>query len=187
MKDLGNETLLALRTAVECRLSMRLITPRDFKRASDAVTTAVESPLSSTTLMRLWGYLREPVTPSRSTLNILARFLGYDDFEQWRLTSGDSDMATSRKLDLDALAVGDRVRLQWVPDRVVEAVYEGQRHFRLTRAEQTHLREGDEFDCGLIVDGEPLFLDNLDQHDGRPKGVYVCGRHHGVRFEIIND
>ena len=187
MKDLYNETLSAFRTAVENRLSMRLSTPRDFKLASAAIKQEVESSLSDTTLMRMWGYVREPVNPSRSTLNALARFLGFNDFDQWRLNAGDSDMATSRKLDMAALAVGDRVRLQWVPDRVVEAVYEGQRHFRLTRAEQTHLREGDEFDCGLIVEGEPLFLDNLDRHDGRPKGVYVCGRHHGVRFEIIND
>lgn len=36
----------------------------------------------------------------------------------------------------------------------------------------------------MIVEGEPLYLDNLRQ-DGRPPIAYVCGKKTGVWFEYL--
>ena len=38
------------------------------------------------------------------------------------------------------------------------------------------------FECGLIVEGEPLYLDNLRQGT-RPPIAYICGKKSGVNFE----
>ena len=46
----------------------------------------------------------------------------------------------------------------------------------------TRLQPGDSFQCSVIIEGEPLFLTNLQQ-PGRPVTNYVCGRNGGIRFE----
>ena len=48
----------------------------------------------------------------------------------------------------------------------------------------TRLKVGDTFECSLIIEGEPLYLDNLRQ-DGHPPIAYVCGKKSGVFFEYV--
>ena len=42
----------------------------------------------------------------------------------------------------------------------------------------------DGLEVSLIVEGEPLYLDNLRQGN-RPPIAYVCGKKSGVRFEYV--
>ena len=53
----------------------------------------------------------------------------------------------------------------------------------VTASEKTRLKEGDTFECCLIVEGEPLYLDNLRQGN-RPPIAYICGKKSGVNFEL---
>lgn len=182
-----NDTLSNLLTAAEKQLGFHPDTPRDFRVASEAIDASVNVKVSATTLMRLWGYLDERVAPSMNTLNAVARYLGCANFEQWCLTAGgDSDTAAGKRLDLKTLQIGDRLRLHWQPNRVMEVEYQGERHFKVLHAENTRLFKDNEFDCGLFINGETLYLDNVEQHNGQPKRVYVCGQNHGVSIERIS-
>lgn len=65
--------------AVEVRLHREMHTPADFDYLSDQLQKKTGSSVSSTTLMRLWGY-RPSVMVRMNTLDILARFIGYEDY-----------------------------------------------------------------------------------------------------------
>lgn len=65
--------------AVEEQLHREMHTPADFEYLSEQLLKKTGSSISSTTLMRLWGY-RPSVTVRMSTLDILARFIGYEDY-----------------------------------------------------------------------------------------------------------
>ena len=69
--------------AVEARLHREMHTPADFDYLSDQLQKKTGSSVSSTTLMRLWGY-RPSVMVRMSTLDILARFIGYEDYTSCR-------------------------------------------------------------------------------------------------------
>jgi hypothetical protein len=79
---------------------------------------------------------------------------------------------------------GDRLRLIWQPDRVCDIEYLGELDFRVVASENTRLHEGDMFQYSLIIEGEPLYLDNLRQGN-RPPIAYVCGKKAGVNFEFL--
>lgn len=64
--------------AVEQKTGRTLLTPSDFKWLSEQIEEQTNELLSVSTLMRLWGY-RPGVSPRKSTLDILARYLGYAD------------------------------------------------------------------------------------------------------------
>lgn len=44
------------------------------------------------------------------------------------------------------------------------------------------LHEGDTFECSLIVEGEPLYLDNL-REGNHPPIADICGKKSGINFE----
>ena len=70
-----------LRLAVERKAGKKMQTNKDFDCLSDSVYDQTHAKISTTTLKRIWGYLSEGVTPRRYTLDQLARFIGYDDFD----------------------------------------------------------------------------------------------------------
>lgn len=76
----------------------------------------------------------------------------------------------------------DCLLLSWAPDRQCQVRYLGNQQFRVEASQNTRLQAGDYFQCGLIVEGEPLYLANLLQ-PGRMAANYVCGKCGGIRFE----
>ncbi len=75
------QAIKQLRRAVERTLGRKMQTNKDFDCLADSIYEKTHAKISTTTLKRLWGYLSEGVTPRRYTLDQLARFIGYDDFD----------------------------------------------------------------------------------------------------------
>jgi len=177
---------------IEAALSRQMQTPKDFEFLRERIYARLHVLVSRTTLMRVWGYLDENVTPRPYTLDILSEFLGYsgwDDYQQHALMPKEqqSSPVLNRRLSVtQTLARGNRLRLSWQPDRACDVEYLGELSFRVVSSVNTRLREGDTFQCSLIVEGEPLYLDQLVQGD-RPAIAYVCGKKSGVRFEFLTD
>ena len=190
--EVRRDDIDALCQAVEQAMGRRLQTPKDFDLLSERVYARVGEMVSLNTLRRVWGKLDEERTPRLSTLSILARFIGFADFESFvgkAFTDSTGGQSSSpflgRRLSvLDGLTRGDRLRLTWHPGRVCDVEYNGSQHFRVVHAEKTKLQVGDTFLCGIIVEGEQLYLDQL-QHGDNPPTTYICGKIGGVRFEHL--
>ena len=75
------EAIEQLRNAVERAVGKPLETNKDYENLSNSIYDKTRVSISTTTLKRIWGYLSESVTPRRYTLDQLARFIGYDDFD----------------------------------------------------------------------------------------------------------
>lgn len=179
-----------LKNDIETALGKRMVTPKDFEFLRERIYARLHVYVSRTTLMRIWGYVEEGVEPRKSTMDILSRFLGYKDWNEYQQNAllpkeQQSDPVMSRRISVvEDLHCGDGVRLVWQPDRVCEVEYMGNLQFRVIASEKTRLRVGDTFQCSMIVEGEPLYLDNLRQN-GRPPVAYVCGKKTGVWFEYL--
>lgn len=177
-----------LKKEIETALGQAMRTPKDFELLRERIYARLHIFISRTTLMRLWGYIDEKVEPRRNTLDILVRFLGYTDWEEYQQNASlpkeqQSSPVLSRRLSVaNSLVPGDQLRLTWQPERICDIEYLGELRFVVTASKNTRLHPGDTFECSLIVEGEPLYLDNLIQ-DNRPPIAYVCGKKSGVNFE----
>ena len=182
------ETCGQLRSDIETALKKKLQTPKDFDLLSERIYARLHVLISRTTLMRMWGYVDENVKPRKGTLDILSQFLGYQDWDGYCQNSllpkeQQSSPVMARRLSVGKeLERGDMLRLTWHPDRVCDVEYQGNLQFRVVASENTRLRADDTFLCSLIIEGEPLYLDNLKQ-GVHPPVAYVCGKHSGVWFE----
>lgn len=170
------------------RLAGRCIkTSADYEYLSQLVASRTRQHISPTTLKRMGGYLSEDVKTRISTLNILARALGYKDAEDFKQSQSqhsipDSDPVHGLCIDSAKMPTGATVQLAWQPDRECTLRYLGKHQWVVTESVNTRLRKGQQLICHYIIDREPLEVqlistpDNPDALDG----AYICGRKHGV-------
>lgn len=113
--------------AIEQRTGLNMQHNHDFVSLSQLIFERLHKSISASTLKRLWGYIdSQNVKPRTNTLNILAVFLGCEDFDKfskmevksenkWKTSESVISFApicTSRNL-----AVGEELVARWKPDR----------------------------------------------------------------------
>ena len=180
-----------LKEKVEKVAGRAMMTPRDFDYLSSRIFDATRSYVATTTLKRFWGYIEaEKVKrPLRNTLNTLAQYAGYTDWECFvqnyaSPTEAQSDFLPNHCLRTASLTQGDRVQLTWLPDRCVTIGYEGMGMFKVIESINSKLSAGDTFLCEQFVDGEALYLRCLVHEGGKPSN-YVCGKVNGINFRVL--
>jgi hypothetical protein len=180
--------IAALRREVEGKFGYPLHTHADFVLLTESIEDALHEHISPTTLERVWGYsTRHYDTVSRRTLDVLARYIGADGWDDYvgrlRCTAGrESEEFTNDILNVSSLAVGTRLLIGWQPDRLCEIRYLGDYRFVVERVENSALRVGDSFSCLQFQLGKELYMDCF-QRAGDPseeKARYAVGQSHGL-------
>ena len=179
-----NETdILRLREMVEESVSRKMKTPADFQFLTGVIQERCKETLGVTTLKRIWGYVDGYDTTRYSTLSILARcvgFLDWDDFVANHSRSGESsNLVLGRALYPNDLSVGGCLTITWAPDRRVLIEHLGNGTFEVLHSENSKLKPGDSFHCSCFIIGEPLYLDNFVR-DNNPPTLFVVGNKGGL-------
>lgn len=180
-----------LKKEVERVVGHELREARDFDELSLLLIRGTRERLSPTTLKRLWGYLKnENVQTRPHTLNVLARFVGYKSYDDFcenacETVEPQSGITATERVSACELKWGKKLVIRWLPDRRIVVKHQGDGHFIVTEAEHSKLNVGDTFVCHLMLQHEPLYLDQL-VHEGMPPTTYVAGQRNGVTIEVIN-
>ena len=180
-----------LRQAVEKAIDFPLSTHGDFLRLSAGIEFTLREHMSESTLERVWGYsTRHYDNVSVRTLNVLARFVGYHDWEEFCRSANktvlESELFTDKAICSADLRIGDRLRIGWPPDRICIIRYLGNNNFVAEETENSTMQPGDTFSCIQIQKGRPLNLDNFRKADSQEKLRYVVGINTGLTLlEVI--
>jgi len=178
-----------LKKEVEHVVGHELREARDFEELSQLLLKGTRERLSPTTLKRFWGYLKnENVQTRPHTLDVLVRFVGYKSYEDFYENASDtaepqSGITATERVSASELRWGQKLVIRWLPDRRIVVKHQGDGHFVVLEAEHTKLNVGDTFVCHLMLQREPLYLDQL-VHDNMPPTTYVAGQRNGVTIEI---
>lgn len=182
-----------LRKAVEQAIDFPLSTHGDFLRLSAGIEFTLREHMSESTLERLWGYsTRHYDTVSVRTLNVLARFVGYQSWEEFcttaEKTGSESELFADQAICSAGLNVGDRLRIGWPPDRVCIIRYLGDNNFIAEETLNSTMQPDDTFSCIQIQKGRPLHLDNFRKAGSAEKLRYVVGINTGLTLlEVIKE
>ena len=180
-----------LKQEVERTFGRQLKEARDFEQLSHLLLSHTRERLSPTTLKRFWGYLKNEKVQTRShTLDVLAQFVGYKNYEDFcgkteRLDEVQSGIKTEARITSEELRRGQRLTITWRPNRRIMIRHQGEGRFEIVEAENTKLSVGDSFRCHLMMQHEPLYLDEV-MHQGQPAMVYVAGQKDGVVIEVCS-
>ena len=181
--------IAALRGEIEAAEGSALHTHLHFVALTEEIEERLREHISPTTLERVWGYsTRHYDTVSRRTLDVLARYVGADGWDDYvdrlRSTAGrESEEFTDGVINVSSLAVGARLLIGWQPDRLCEIRYLGDYRFVVERVENSSaLRVGDSFSCMQLQLGQELYMDCF-QRVGEPlneNARYAVGQSHGL-------
>ena len=180
--------IAALRREIEAAESNALLTHLHFVALTEKIEERLREHISPTTLERVWGYsTRHYDKVSRRTLDVLARYIGADGWDDYlsRLRSTacrESEEFTNDILNVSSLVVGTRLLIGWQPDRLCEIRYLGDYRFVVERVENSALRVGDSFSCMQFQLGKELYMDCF-QRAGDPSeenARYAVGQSHGL-------
>ena len=178
-----------LKYEVERTMGHQLSVSRDFEELSHLLLSRTRERLSPTTLKRFWGYLsNEKVDTRPHTLDVLARFVGYKDYADFCSYADSSDevqsgIRTEERVSTEGMRLGQRLIITWRPDRRIVIRHLGGSRFEIMEAQNTKLCVGDTFRCHLMIQHEPLYLDEL-VHQGLPETAYVAGQRDGVVISV---
>ena len=175
--------ILQLREMVEESVARKMKAPADFQFLTGVIQERCKETLGVTTLKRIWGYIDGYNTTRYSTLSVLARFVGYRDWDDfltnYDLTGESSNPVLGRALHPDEIPEAGLVRIAWSPDRRVLLRHLGERSFMVEESENSKLKPGDSFSCSCFILGEPLYLDNF-VHGNNPPTLFVVGNKGGL-------
>lgn len=73
---------------VEQRMGKKLRTPGDFDEMLLRMRMTTGDSLSLSTIKRVWGYVRSNSNTRLHTLSVLARFAGYEDWDDFLAHDG---------------------------------------------------------------------------------------------------
>lgn len=166
----------------------------DFQDPSDAAQLALDietvtgEHMGVNTMKRLLGMIDDEREPRVSTLNIVARYLGYADWEELRLfdNGSNSDFGDDEEgvLVASSLSEGSRLSISYAPDRVVRLCHLRDEHFVVEHSANSKLKEGDEIVVTHFVKGYPLLVGEVIRN-GRSLGRFVAGRERGINFQLL--
>lgn len=175
-----------LREKIEDRVGRKMNVPRDFAWLSELLEKDTLQRVSASTLRRFWGYVNKGVTASRYTKDVLAHFLGYADFEEFKnqqcIGDEQSQPLLGEQISSDDLFEGQMLRLSWQPDRMCIVRYDGKGCFTVVEAQNTRISAGDTFECHLFINQEPAYLNAWRHGEDKPV-TYAIGKKNGIRVE----
>ena len=124
-----NEILKRLRE----RVGLGMTRSADFDVLSQAIRDKTNENLGVNTLKRLFGFKTDKVVPRLSTMDIIAQYLGSEDYETLIKELGE-DADISLFTPIDCIEVGDlergsQVRVAYDPNRVFFLTYIGDFNF----------------------------------------------------------
>lgn len=174
--------ILELRKQVEEKLNKKVKTPKDFIILQSSIWNDNHEIISATTLKRLWGYISGAEEARISTLDILSRYVGLNDWEDFLSNldkNNGSNPVLSYHIGFEDLEINDFVEVSWKPDRHCVFKYLGDGRFTVVKSENSKLKVGDSFNAILFILNEPLYIDNLIQGNNPPVS-FVAGNKGGI-------
>lgn len=156
--------------------------PSDCELLSLDIQSKTRVRVGATTLKRLLGFAQDERTPHITTLDAIARYLGFAHWEELTKIEdrGNSDFNSSddevRSADLQA---GMLVEITYLPDRVVTLKYLGNNRYRVEQSLNSKLQTGDEVEILNFVLHHPLLVVQV-WRNGESLGQFTAGRVSGL-------
>ncbi len=176
--------IVSLRQDIEKQVNRQIKTPYDFEFLAGVIWERLHENISPTTLKRLWGYIDGADTTRRSTLCLLAKFLGFDDWDGYieylkTLETDESVTFNGVGIRSEDLQPGQEVEVTWLPNRRCIFRYLGQNTYKVLHSSNAKLQVNDTFQTICFLEGYPLYIDNL-LTDGKRPSSYVAGSKNGL-------
>lgn len=167
-----------IRAMIEEKLGHDIRYPSDCEHLSHAIANATRQHVGVTTLKRLLGFVRGVSKPRMSTLDIIATYLGYRDYDELVASFAPSRKNMIERIDAGDIADGAQLRLSFDSGYLWLTKTEGNL-FSVERSSCRQLCVGDLVRINLFRLHYPLFVSDVIC-GGVSQGGSVVGKVSGI-------
>ena len=169
---------------IEQHVGQKLQSPADFQLLIHQIWEKQHAVLSLSTIKRLWGYVASNSAPRLSTLNTLAQYLDFADWNAYLVALEqqggiESALCTGEGTQTADLQAEDRIVVAWQPNRQCTFRYRGDNQFVVEDSTNAKLQQGITFSAARFMIGQPMYLDNILLADSTCTS-YVAGKRNGL-------
>lgn len=167
---------------------------KDEVYSADCASLAGEIGIGETTVKRMLGLVGETSpernrTPHVSTMDILAKWLGYDNYKALLREIGEQDYSSEftsiESIEVAKLDDGTQVQLRYEPWRTIVMTYLGDGEFMVNESKNSKLIKGDRIRLTHLALQQELLVGEVIR-DGRSLGGYRGAKDGGLTsLEII--
>ena len=182
---------MILSTPVKALLSARM--GRNILHAADCeflaldIETHLGERLGVNTLKRLLGFIPDEREPRITTLDIIARYLGYDDWkavQRWEQHRSNSAFDNHDELSTASLPEGTEIEITYQPDRLLTIRHHSGEWYEVVHSRNSKLIEGDRISLSHLVRHYPLFIGEVIR-TGRNLGAFTAGKEEGIDYRVL--
>lgn len=178
---------------VERKFGTSLRAPSDFVILASEIHRTTGRTIGLSTLKRLWGYIKDQNGTTYSTLSLLCRYVGFNDWDSFCHTAcmqtdgNESGFSTKAIVDSRTLAIGTKVGISMGEAKkcLLMKIAEPDR-FQVMETQHIKLKAGDTLHITTIAIGRPFFATDCNR-DGQRLGCYTGARNEGIREIDIVD
>ncbi|MDE5573158.1 MAG: hypothetical protein K2H44_05035 [Muribaculaceae bacterium] len=162
----------------------------DFEVLSQSIKDNTNENLGVNTLKRLFGFKNDKVVPRLSTMDIIARYLGSEDYESLIKELGeDTDISLFTPIDcieVKDLGKGTQIRIAYAPNREFFLTYLGDSQFIVNGVKGSkNIMTGDLLTISQLAVGHKFVISHVIRDD-KDLGAYESAKFKGLKsVEIL--
>ena len=145
-------------------------TPTDFNELSRMIHQKTGRSISLSSIKRIWGYVRYEGFPSLNTLNTLAK---YNEFKDWETfltgksykSGDDSGFLSDSVINAEELKPGDKLMLSWGDKKSCEIECIEVMRFRVNASQNIKLKPDDTFSFHTLCIAHPIYIRDIQRGD----------------------
>ena len=183
MNHSDNSTIDTLRRLICEAAGCEAGSPADLYTLKLFIESRTRETVGLTTVKRFWQYGGLSSQPRQSTLNVMARAIGYRSYDDFCEHYGDcapsSDIVLGKGVKGTELKSGERLMLRWNPGREVVVEYLGNSTFRVLSSEGSKLHADDTFQAAFFALEHAAMLANVI-HGNSCWPLYEIGQQGGL-------
>lgn len=171
-----------IKVQIESKLGKIIRYHSDLEILCVEIEKVTKQKISLNTLKRLFGFIEGDTEPRLFTLDTLALYLGYSNWDVYLLSLdqlGNSGFNSLQEIKIESLPLSSIVEFAYEPDRIVQVRYEGKNQFKVISSKNSKLLEHDLLEMTHFVINYPLVILNVLRL-GKSMGRFTAGKVGGL-------
>ena len=173
-----------LKNRIELRFGKSIRYAKDCNQLSADIEKHCYEKLSATTLKRVFGLAISDTQPRLFTLDVLAHYAGYGKFKNVvspSFLSEHVDEMNKKNILPKSLMKKQKVKIIYNPDKKLELEYQKDSFFKVTDAQNSHLKRGDLVEIIQLQKELPLVCERVIRKNNN-LGSYISSNEGSIVF-----
>lgn len=171
-----------IKVQIESKLGKGIRYHSDLEHLCLDIEKETKQKISLNTLKRLFGFIDGVSEPRLYTLDTIALYLGFSNWDVYLMSldqSGNSGFNSLQEIKIDSLSLSAIIEFGYEPDRVVQIRFEGNNQFVVIVSNNSKLHVNDLLEITHFVLNYPLIILSVIR-DGKNLGRFTAGKVGGL-------